>query len=79
MDDAVYIPVTVLHRNRFPLNNQPDALIIQISFCYKTLHVLGIFCAHHQEFSSVHSALASFMEVLMTVSKQSQDGTAVPS
>jgi hypothetical protein len=45
----------------FFLNNQPDALIIQI-YCYKTLHVSGIFSAHHQ-FSAVHSALASFMQV----------------
>jgi hypothetical protein len=52
------------------LNNQPDALIIQILFCYKTLHVSGISSAHHQEFSTVHSALVSFMQVLMTVSKQ---------
>ena len=55
----------------FFLNNQPDALIIQILFCYNTLHVSGIFSAHHQEFSIVHSALVSFMQVLMTVSKQS--------
>jgi len=32
-------------------------------FCYKTLHVSGIFCAHHQEFSTVHSALVSFLQV----------------
>jgi hypothetical protein len=72
---ALYIHVTVLHRNRFPLNNQPDALIIQIYSVIKTLHVSGIFFAHHQEFSTVHSALVSFMQVLMTASKQSQDGT----
>ena len=47
----------------FFLNNQQDALIIQILFCYKSLHVSGIFSAHHQEFSTVHSALVSFMEV----------------
>ena len=35
----------------FLLNNQPDALIIQIYF-YKTLHVSGIFSAHHHEFST---------------------------
>jgi hypothetical protein len=59
----------------FFLNNQPDALIIQILFCYKTLHVSDLF-AHHQEFSTVHSALGGFAQVfLMTVSKQSQDGT----
>jgi hypothetical protein len=48
----------------FFLNSQPDAPIIPILFCYyKTLQVSGIFCAHHQEFSTVHSALASFMQV----------------
>ena len=49
--------------NDFFLNNQPDALIIPILFCYKTLHVSGIFSAHHQEFSTEHSALVSFMQV----------------
>jgi len=44
------------------LNNQPDALIIQI-YCYKTLHVSGIYSAHHQDFSTVHSALVSFIQV----------------
>jgi hypothetical protein len=47
----------------FFLNNQPDALIIPILFCYKTLHVSGIFSAHHQEFSTVNSAVVSFMQV----------------
>ena len=57
----------------FFLNNQRDAPIIQILFCYKALHVSGIFSAHHQEFSTVHSALVSFMRgFLMTASKQSQ-------
>jgi hypothetical protein len=46
----------------FFLNNQPDTLIIPNLFCYKTLHVSGIFSVHHQEFSSVHSALVSFMQ-----------------
>ena len=45
------------------LNNQPDALIIPVSFCYKILHVSSIFSAHHQKFSTVHSALVSFMQV----------------
>ena len=47
----------------FFLNNQPDALIIPILFCYKTLHISGIFSAHHPEFSTVHSALVSFIQV----------------
>jgi hypothetical protein len=53
----------------FFLNYQRDALIIPILFCYKTPHVSGIISAHHQEFSTVHSALASFMQVLITASK----------
>ena len=47
----------------FFLNNQPDALIIQILFCYNTLNVWAIFSAHHHELSTVHSALVSFMQV----------------
>jgi hypothetical protein len=56
------------------LNNQPDALIIQIYSVIK-LYVSGTLSAHPQEFSTVHSALVSFMQFLMTVPKQSQDGT----
>ena len=56
-----------LHSDRnsstFSLNNQPDTLIIPILFCYKTLHISGIFSAHHQEISTLHSALVSFMQV----------------
>jgi hypothetical protein len=58
----LYIHVTV-HRNRFFLNNQQDALIIPNLFCYKTLHVSGIFSARHQEFPTAHSALVSFVQV----------------
>jgi hypothetical protein len=47
----------------FFLNNQTYALIIRILFCHKSLHDLGIFSANHQEFSTVHSAQVSFMQV----------------
>jgi hypothetical protein len=47
----------------FFLINQSDTIITPILFCYKTLNVSGIFSAHHQEFSTVHSALISFMQV----------------
>ena len=46
----------------FLLNNQLHALIILILFCYKSLHDSGIISAHHQEFSTVHSALVSLMQ-----------------
>jgi hypothetical protein len=44
------------------LNNQPDSLIIQIYSVIKLLHVSDIFSAHHQEFSTLHSALVSFVQ-----------------
>ena len=47
----------------FFLNNQPDALNYPNLFRYKILHVLGVLSAHHQEFSTVHSALVSFKQV----------------
>jgi hypothetical protein len=34
-------------------------------FCHKTLHVSGILSAHHQEFSTVHSALVSSILTLL--------------
>jgi len=36
-------------------------------FCYKTLHVSDIFSAHHREFSTIHLALVSFMQVLTMI------------
>jgi hypothetical protein len=59
----------------FLLNNQPDTLIIHIYSVIK-LHVSGIFSAHHQEFSTVHSALVSFMQVLMTAEQFHPDSAS---
>jgi hypothetical protein len=42
------------------INNQQDASSIQILFCHKTLHVLGIYCAHHLELPAVHMAVGMF-------------------
>jgi hypothetical protein len=47
----------------FFLNNQTETLIISILLYYKSLHVSGLVSAHHQEFSTIHSALVSFMLV----------------
>jgi hypothetical protein len=47
---------------QFLFNNQPDTLIVQIYAVIK-LHVSGISSAHHQEFSTVYSALVRFMQV----------------
>jgi hypothetical protein len=46
----------------FSFNNQPTRRTNYLNlFSYKTLHVSGIFSAHYKEFSTVHSALVSFM------------------
>jgi hypothetical protein len=34
--------------------------VSKIIFCHETLHVLGIYCAHHQELSAVHVAIGMF-------------------
>ena len=56
---VLYVQVTV-HRDNLRVNNQQDASSIQNLFCHETLHVSGIFCAHHQELSAVHVAIAMF-------------------
>jgi len=47
-------------------------------FYHKTVHVSGIFCAHHQELSTVHTAIGTFHASYVTAPQQSQVGTAVP-
>ena len=49
--------------------------ISKIYFVIKHLQVSGIFCAHHQELSTVHSAIGTFHIGYVTASKQSQVGT----
>jgi hypothetical protein len=34
--------------------------VSKILFCHETLHVSGIYCAHHQELSAVHVAIGMF-------------------
>ena len=69
LSTAPYLTLT----GNFFLIKPTDALISQIYFCQGTLHISGCSSAHHQEFSTVHSALVSFMQVLMTASKQRRD------
>jgi len=38
----------LIYMNKFRKNNQLDASISKIYFGHKTLHILGILCAHHQ-------------------------------
>jgi hypothetical protein len=55
MELILYVQVTV-RRDKLRINKQLDASNIQNLFCHETLHVSGIFCAHHQELSAVHFA-----------------------
>ena len=73
-----YIRVTV-HRNRFVFKQPTRRTNYPNLFCYKTLHVSGIFSAHHQEFSTVHSALVSFMQVSDDRFQAESGCNAVPS
>jgi hypothetical protein len=52
-----------VHRYRFLFKLLTRRTDYPNLFCYKTLHVSGILSAHHQDFSTVHSALASVMQV----------------
>jgi hypothetical protein len=63
----------------FLYNNKPDALINRIYSVTKLYMFRASSLPIIKEFSTAHSALVSFMQVLMIASKQSQDGTQVPS
>jgi hypothetical protein len=52
-----YVHVTV-HRNKFLFNKTIRRTNFPNLFCQENLHVSGSSSAHHQEFSTVHSALA---------------------
>jgi hypothetical protein len=56
------------------LNKQTDALIIQIYSVIKLYMFRASSLPIIKEFFTEHLALVSFMQVFMTVSKQSQDG-----
>jgi midasin (ATPase involved in ribosome maturation) len=50
------------------VQNQLDTSNIQNLFCHKTLHFSGIFCAYHQELSTVHSEIGTFHAGYVTAS-----------
>ena len=70
----LYIHIPLCHY-RFLFNNQPDTLIIQISSVIKLYMFRAPSLPIIRSFSTVHSVLVSFMQVLMAASKQRQDGT----
>ena len=56
-----------------------DALISQIYFWNKTLHVSDSSSVHHQQFFTVDIAMVYVIQVTVTACDQDQDGTAFPS
>ena len=61
------IQVTVHHDIFLQKKNQLDALISQIYFWNKTLHVSDSFSVLHQEFSTVHTAMVYVIKILLCV------------
>jgi len=60
-----YAQVNV-HRDKSLQENQPDALISQIYFWNKTLHVSDSSSVHHQEFFTVHATMVYVIQVFLT-------------
>jgi hypothetical protein len=48
--------------------------VFKILFCHETLHVSGIFCAHHQELSAVHVAVGIYHAGYVAAASESQVG-----
>jgi hypothetical protein len=57
-----YVHVTV-HRNKFIFNKTNRRANFPNLFCQEILHVSGSSSAHHQEFSTVHSALFYVVQI----------------
>jgi hypothetical protein len=56
------VSVTV-HRDKFLIINQLDAVIFQIHFRDETLHVWDSSSVHHQEICTVHTAMVYVIQV----------------
>ena len=68
-----YLHETV-HRNKFLFNKTNGRTNFLNLFCQDKLHFSGSSSAHHQEFSTLQSALVYSMQVL-TAFKHDQGGT----
>ena len=65
---AVFSLLLVVSSYILRINNQVDAPNVQNLFCHETLHVSGIFCARHQELSTVRLAIGMFHAGYLAVS-----------
>ena len=59
-----------VHRDKFLQLNQLNALISQIYFWNKTLHVSDSSSVHHQEFFTVHTAMVYVIQVCWQLSSR---------
>jgi len=64
---VLYVQVTV-HRDKLRIKQPTRCTNIQHLFCHKSLHISSIFCAHHQELSTVRTAIGTFYEGCATTS-----------
>jgi hypothetical protein len=68
--EEFYFHVTV-HRNKFLFSKINRRTNFPNLICQETLHVSGSSSAHHQEFSTVHSALVYVMQFWWQLSSRS--------
>ena len=59
-----------MHRDKFLYYNQLEALISQIYFWNKTLHVSDSSSVHRQEFFTVHTAMVYVLQVCCVYSEK---------
>jgi len=64
----IMLYVQVMHRDKLPIKQPTRCINIQHLFCHKTPNVSGIFCAHHQELSTVRTAIGTFHAGYVTAS-----------
>jgi len=65
---GLFLCNTVNAMKNFRKSNQLDASIYKIYFYHKTPRVSGIFCAHHQGLSTVHTAIGTLHSGYVTAS-----------
>jgi hypothetical protein len=49
--------------------------VFKMLFCHETLHVSGIFFAHHEKLSAVHVAIGMLHASYVAAASESQVGT----
>jgi len=67
------MPCCLVFDGNFLQQNQLDAIISQIYFRNKILHVSDSSSVHHQEFFTLHTAMVCVIQVLLTACEQDQE------